>query len=180
MFPTLPAVARGVGPKVKASGLANDLTILANMPTTARVEKQPDLFGYQPWSSSNFTDEEVFRMTGTLPAERIEALLDHSAQLKQLTNIDGHIDDAMAQFPAEDFLSDLKQEMYELAKRLRGDNKEALTNLCAMLDDRLQTQFYATEYGTNELFKANKILAGAGLARAYKEPGKPDAKQHTR
>jgi hypothetical protein len=61
--------------------------------------------------------------------------------------------EASAQFPAEDFLSDQVSALQEFAKRLRGDNKKDLLHIIECISDALQCQFYATDYGMAELRK---------------------------
>lgn len=126
-----------------------------------------DLFGYQPWSSPSFTDEEVFRMTGTLPADRIEHLVDTADALRQCEDIDGNIAEAYGQFPPEDFLSDVMQALVGVCNMLKqgSASRQALNNALAMMEDQLQTQFYATEYATSELDKALRTLVKAGVAQ---------------
>lgn len=85
---------------------------------------------------SSMTNDEAFTMYGTLPADRIEALL----EIEDI-DVSGAITDiqeAACQFPAEDFLSEQMDALHDLAKKLRGDNKERLLHILQCLDDVTQ------------------------------------------
>lgn len=165
MFLTLPTPVRGFT-LTAASPLAEAFAVLDAMPVTKR---QPDLFGYQPWNNSGFTDAEVFHMTGTLPPERIERLVDQSTSLGQLEGIDRQLAEAENQYPPEDFLHEVVTAIGEVVAMLgsrtpKAEARQTLINVQGMLSDMLQTQFYATEYGLSELKKVTKTLINTGLA----------------
>ena len=64
------------------------------------------------------------------------------------------IDEAIGCYPAEDFAHAVLADLRVLAKRLRGANAEDLTEIIAVLED-LQTEVSgSTEYGIDELRKA--------------------------
>ena len=107
---------------------------------------------------SNLTINEEFHLTGALHPARIEELLDSADKLKEIKDIDAHISEAMAQYPAEDFLESHKSRLLELHKNLRGANKETLGGIIEALDDLAQATFYSADYGRHELSKALKVL----------------------
>lgn len=103
---------------------------------------------------SNCTAEEELRLTGTVTGERLNNLLDQETQLTALKDVAPHIQEALGQFPAEDFLEEHKTRLVMLAKNMRGANKEALQAIIETLDDISMTTFYASDYGSNELRQA--------------------------
>jgi hypothetical protein len=107
---------------------------------------------------SNATAEEEFKLTGTLRSSSIESLLDGAAALESYEGIEAHISEAMGQYPAEDFTSELAQRMLNLAKRLRGDNKAEMLAIIESLDDMAQCRFNASEYGRSELQAALDVI----------------------
>lgn len=104
--------------------------------------------------NANLTAEEEFRLTGTLSPAKIEELLDTSAEVGYIKGIDAHIEEAMGQFPAEDFLSDTISRLHEFARRLRGQNRSDLLGIIESIDDLAQLTFNAADYGRDELKKA--------------------------
>lgn len=106
----------------------------------------------------NYTDKEIFRLTGALPGERLEALLERAEELENAVDIEAHISEALGQYPAEDFLQEPINRLNQLAKRLRGENRAEVTYIIEMLDDIAQCTFNAGEYGKDELHKAKKTL----------------------
>ena len=65
-----------------------------------------------------------------------------------------YINEAMGQFPAEDFLAGPIERLHEMAKRLRGDNRATLLEIIKQLDDIAQCTISADDYGRSELHKA--------------------------
>lgn len=106
------------------------------------------------------TPSENFRLFGQLPQEQLEQLLDQEKRLAQVESVGGHISDAMAQFPAEDFLADILTELRGVKSELRANSKHKgkIANLIEKLDDIAQTTFYAADYGRDELRKALKVV----------------------
>ena len=102
---------------------------------------------------------EYYRYNGTLTSEHIEDLLSIEARLEQVKGIDAYIGEAMAQFPAEDFLSDVENRLQELCKRLRGDNRETLKDIIESLSNVAQCEFNSTNYGRDELRKARVAIS---------------------
>lgn len=106
----------------------------------------------------NLTPEEEYRLTGQVTGENLEELLDVYQDNRDMDGVDDKIEEAMAQFPAEDFLSDAISELHEIAKRLRGQNKEDLLGVIESLDDIAQCTFNASDYGRDELRKALNMI----------------------
>ena len=109
--------------------------------------------------NSNLTAEESLRLYGRLSRSMVEDLLERSQGLEDAQGAEAHIQEAMAQFPAEDFLSPIIERLNELRKNLRGANKEELGCIIESLDDLAQCTFNAVDYGRDELRKA---LEGIG------------------
>lgn len=110
--------------------------------------------------STNMTHAEHFRMNGTLSEARCLELIDLSEQAPIYKDAITKIGEAIGQFPAEDFTSDISDRLHNIAKRLRGNSKSNLLSVIEALDDLTQCTFYATEYGRSELHGALKILEG--------------------
>lgn len=109
---------------------------------------------------SNMTAREHLRLCGAVPVEKIEDLLEKEEALEEMEGIDAHISEAMAQYPAEDFLQGPINRMHELAKRLRGDNRAELLGIIEQLDDIAQCTFNSADYGRSELNAVIKTIEG--------------------
>lgn len=110
---------------------------------------------------SNMSPHETFRMYGRVSKSQLEALLETDERLEGIDGIDAHIDEAIAQFPAEDFLEGIKSRLHDLSKKIRGDNKEDLKGIIEALDDLAQCTFNSADYGRSELNSALKALTAA-------------------
>lgn len=110
--------------------------------------------------SSNASAEEEYRLTGAVTGDRLVELLNIAVVSAETDSVDAYISDAMAQYPAEDFLEELKKSLLALRKNLRGDNRETLGFIIEELDDLALTTFQATDCGRDELNKAAKALKG--------------------
>lgn len=53
---------------------------------------------------TNLTASEELRLTGAVTGERLEKLLDCEVRVEAVDGIGAHIDEALAQFPKEDFI----------------------------------------------------------------------------
>lgn len=106
--------------------------------------------------NSNMNNAEAYRLLGTLPADRIEALLDIEA-----IDVSGaivHIEEARGCYPAEDVMSETLQAMRDLRCNLRGNNKALMDSIISMVED-LETELrQSAEYGADELRKALEVL----------------------
>ena len=107
---------------------------------------------------SSATPAEYLRVNGSLPIDMQETLVDQSAQLEQLQGVAANISEAMAQFPAEDFLSQIEGDLQSLCKRLRGENREELKRILGVIEDVAQCTFNSADYGREELHKALKAF----------------------
>lgn len=109
--------------------------------------------------ASNLTNEELFRLTGTLPKERIEELLDKS-KVDVKAALD-YISESSRYFPDEGFLSDLSNKIRNIVDDMRkSENKTRLENILAYIDDYEMQIFYESEEGMDLLHKAVKSLKG--------------------
>jgi len=104
------------------------------------------------------TDKEELRLTGTLSRERIESLIDKSDSLEALEGVDSHIEEAMVQYPTEDFLKQHRDQLRQLREKLRGNNRETMDSILESLDNLAQITFHASEYGMSELNEALSII----------------------
>jgi len=107
---------------------------------------------------SNLTPKERYRLTGTLDAEQIEELLGVEDKLESISGVDAHVKEAMTQYPEEDFLSGPIARLHELAKSVRGENRQKLLSIIEQLDDIAQCTFNAADYGRSELKEALKAF----------------------
>lgn len=112
--------------------------------------------------SPNLTPEENFRMYGALPSCQVEELLNAQSQLEGIKDIDGNIKDAMAQFPAEDFLAGVITDLASVINGMRKNNAalDSLRAISEKLEDIAQTTFNAADYGRSELRSALKTITG--------------------
>lgn len=112
--------------------------------------------------NSYLSDTEYYNLHGSLDSSRIENLLSLSDKMDgadSVHTIGVYADDAAAQYPAEDFASDIKSRLQSLHSNLRGANRETLAGIMESLDDLLQCQFYATEEGLDNIKKIQKIVS---------------------
>ena len=113
--------------------------------------------------ATNHMNAEVYRITGTLSADRIEALIDlegnvDSAICSEANLSEANLSEARAGFPDEDFLATVVRSIRQLATKLRGENKSHAKGLADELEDIQSTCARAAEYGREELAKAVKLL----------------------
>jgi len=108
-----------------------------------------------PIEASNMTYAEYYHLNGMLSAERTESILStlDAAQALDVREYASYAQEAQGGFPAEDFLSEVIEELQAMAKRLRGDNKDSLQHIISKLDDIAQCQFNAADYGREQLHK---------------------------
>lgn len=105
--------------------------------------------------ASNLSHTEYFRLNGQLSSERVEQLLDDSKIAIELDvrEFAPYAQEASGQFPSEDFLHEIVSDLYYLAKRMRGETKKELLGIIESLEDALQCQANASDYGRGELSK---------------------------
>jgi hypothetical protein len=112
--------------------------------------------------SPTLTPEENFRLYGALHPSQVEQILDASAQLEGIKDIDDKIREGMAQFPAEDFLADVISDLAAVINGMRKNNAALydLKAIAAKLEDIAQTTFDAADYGRSELKEALTTITG--------------------
>jgi hypothetical protein len=74
------------------------------------------------------------------------------------SNAQTHMQEAASQYPTEDFLCNPIEELQTLAKRMRGENKTALLAIIETLDAIQLDTGRSSEYGRDELRKAEAEL----------------------
>lgn len=107
---------------------------------------------------SNMTARECFNLSGTLPAGEIERLLDIGDKFEEALESGANIEEAMAQYPDEDFARPIESRLQTLAKHLRGQNKEEMEQIIEALSDLSQEISNSAGYGLEELRKALDAL----------------------
>lgn len=111
----------------------------------------------------NLTHAEQYRINGTLSAEAIESLLDTSEALEKAEGVTSQLSEALGCYPAEDFLASFIEDLHNLSKRLRGDNRDEALRLIESAEDLQQCVFNEGDYGRSELREALKTLEDNGL-----------------
>jgi len=100
---------------------------------------------------NNLTNMEAFNLTGSLPADRIEALLDKERMFSEMSDVVGCLQDAKANYPDEDFLQEPIKDLVVLSKNLRSHHKDYLLRAIELLEGIQQTVHNATEYGLEQI-----------------------------
>lgn len=106
------------------------------------------------------TAAEEFRLYGCLSKARTEELLDCELAMEVSYDAAGYIDEALGQWPEEDFLDDVIEGLKEQAKHRRGDKAVAMRASIALLEEIAQTVQQSAEHGQEQLGKALKLLRG--------------------
>lgn len=123
--------------------------------------------------SSEMTNAEYLRLNGALSLERMHEMVrleEESGFLASAAeSAKVYVQEGMTQFPAEDFLENIKQRLIDLQKSTRGSNREALAGIIESLDDLAQTTFYAADYGRSELHNALRALDGKDAVKSHKK-----------
>lgn len=115
---------------------------------------------------NRLTDEELFRharneqdrlVSSDLEIEllaRLEKLIDRPNE-DALANFCGYASEASAQFPEEDFLESVIEDVMELQDCVSGnrisDTKQSLQEIIEKLEELQKTIFGQTEYGREQL-----------------------------
>jgi hypothetical protein len=108
--------------------------------------------------SANMTHAEHYRLNGTLSPARCEELIEIADAVDRTVDLTSGIDEALRQYPNEDFLQEAITDLGYLARGLRGANRTMCKDVIDTLE-LLQTETnYAAEYGREEL---RKVLAAA-------------------
>lgn len=108
--------------------------------------------------TSNMSHAECFKLNGDLSLERIEQLIDNQLKEDTLPSVECKIEEAVGQFPNEDFLQDIINDIGDIAKRLRGDNKKEMMDIMDRLDEIQMSTLHSSEYGMQELEDALNII----------------------
>lgn len=82
---------------------------------------------------------------------RCERLADELAERPEVDTIEARVSEAIAQYPEEDFLEKLANRVFELGKKLKGDNKAEAHAIAKELTELGQTVANAAAYGREEL-----------------------------
>lgn len=102
------------------------------------------------YATTNMTDEEVFRMTGNLPPDRVEKLLNRQDTEEVINSIDAYAYEARMTIE-EDFLSAQITSLYEIAKKLRGDNRKDLEKVIEEIRSSVEEMVNAASYSNEQL-----------------------------
>ena len=108
----------------------------------------------------NLTNAEAFRIYGTLPADRIEQLIDRteSVNADTLEGVASDIEEARGCFPDEDFMGALIESLWGLEGNLRGANKETIKRIIEQAE-QLNTEIcQSAECGREKLTDAERGL----------------------
>lgn len=106
-----------------------------------------------PLPAGNMSDAELFHLTGTLPPERIEALLDRMVEIPiedQIATVDAGLADAAAQYHTAGDLD----EFYDKLREAVAEGKE-IESILEEIDQYLDG---AAEYGIEQLDEVRKVL----------------------
>ncbi|MFK3740917.1 hypothetical protein [Massilia sp. TN1-12] len=106
----------------------------------------------------SLTPREHLKLHGSLPERQLEQLIEWRERTEEVVSTTAYLQEARGQYPAEDFLACPIERLHQLAKKLRGENREALLGIIESLDDIAQTTFNAADYGRSELRKAEAAL----------------------
>ena len=105
---------------------------------------------------SNWTPEEVFHVTGTLPSHMIETLLERQSKVSS-NSVFATLREVSAQFPAEDFLEPVMKALRGL--NVRGDNLEKLNRILNQLGEIQDEVRGNVEYAKDEIKQLREELA---------------------
>lgn len=110
----------------------------------------------------NMSHAEVYRLTGTLPANRIEEIIEEADAVALLLSGRPHIGEAMGGYPAEDWADGVLSDLAEIIKKARGDNRTRLEALHETLSNLSSETARAAEQGIEELRKLDALFEQAG------------------
>ena len=114
---------------------------------------------------TNHSAREIFNITGTLPAQLIEDMVDHTEDVEAMCETIPNIEEGKNCFPGENFIdaSGAISDLLDIAARLRGDNKAAILAVIEKLDALQLEVARQSEYGHSELTNALNVLEGYTL-----------------
>jgi len=109
-------------------------------------------------SYSNYTDKEIYKLTGTLPADRLEKLIDSGNLGDKLKSCKSAAEEASLCYMQEDFLTDQLSKLRGLVRNLRSKaNQKALEKIIEDIEERILEQSRSSEYVIEELNKIANI-----------------------
>ena len=101
----------------------------------------------------NMSNQEAMNTFGGLPTDRIEKLIDMEILLGNVTLESYELSEAGAQYPEEDFLENVIEQIMELESLVRGHNRDLAVEIREALEEIQTTTARATEYGLEKLRK---------------------------
>lgn len=103
--------------------------------------------------SYNMSNEEFYRVNGTLTPARIDAMFSKVDEAEAWEDLTPCIQEAKSCFIDEDFLQSTVLRLQEFAKRLRGDNRQDLLKIVEDMEHDIGQAIASAEYGASELDK---------------------------
>lgn len=107
---------------------------------------------------SMLTAKEEWQMFGELTGVRADTTFAIANEVAEVASYEACISEGMAQFPNEDFLDNPIYKLEVFAKGLRGENRQGLLAIIEELRDIQDQQARSSEYGLDELRKAQKSM----------------------
>ncbi len=107
---------------------------------------------------TSLTNKEYLALHGTLPRYRIEALIEMEETISGQEGVLAHIKEASSSFPEKDFLQDYIGNLYALARKLRGANREDLESLIDEMEDLQRLTANNSTYGLEKLKEAKEAI----------------------
>lgn len=104
------------------------------------------------------TDEEYFRVHGTLNVARIEGLLRMSACVSEGGGLLSQIKEAGASFPDEDFLEPVINMLRKFWNQIPVSHRMDLSHIISELRDVQTATLQSAEYGREQLESAESLL----------------------
>jgi len=104
------------------------------------------------------SDEEYFRVHGTLNVARIEGLLRMEACVEGSEAVRLMINDAIASFPDDDFLDPVITKLRALWNKIPAQHRGELTRITAQLKEAQTATRQSAEYGVERLESAESLL----------------------
>lgn len=106
-------------------------------------------------NSSTMTNDEFYKINGTMSDERINAMLDSEGNYEEMHvgNFQRNAQEALAGMIDKDFLCDEVDYLKQFGKSMRGNNKVEFMSLVKRIEDALKQQIANSEYGKSELQK---------------------------
>lgn len=100
----------------------------------------------------NYTNEEYYKLNGTLSRERMEFLIEFEEKYNHIIDMESIIEEGISQFPEEDCLQELIGELKDDIKP-GYLSKEKVKNIFEILEKHQYEIYGKSEYGIVELRK---------------------------